>query len=85
MDIISVFFIIAVIFTFLSIINMVFFHDVPSIKLMFLSVFTMIIGIGFMVIINDESNLSFYLKLAGFLILLFGISIGAYVLKKDIL
>ena len=80
---IPVLFIIFFTFIVFTIINKIFFDNLPNIKLMFLSLFVMIIGISFLVIINDESNLSFYLKLIGFFILLFGISIGINVLRKD--
>ncbi|CAM2751887.1 hypothetical protein HAHI6034_13110 [Hathewaya histolytica] len=79
-----VFFIIFIIFILFIIINKVFLNNISTIKLMFLSLFTMIIGIAFLVIINDYSNISFFLKLIGLFILLFGISTGISILKKDL-
>lgn len=66
------------------IINRVFLNNMPTIKLMFLSLFTMIIGIASLVIINDESNTYWVFLLIGFFMLLFGIITGISVLKKDL-
>ena len=67
------------------IINRVFLNNMPTIKLMFLSLFTMIIGIAPWVIINDEfNNSSFFLLIIGFFMFLFGVITGISVLKKDL-
>ncbi|AWZ49941.1 hypothetical protein C3495_13900 (plasmid) [Clostridiaceae bacterium 14S0207] len=70
------------IFIFFMIINKDVLNKLPTIKQMFLSLFTMIIGIAFLVIIIDCSGVLLFLKFIGFFMLLFGISTGISVLKK---
>ena len=72
------------IFIFFMIINKDVLNKMPTIKQMFLSLFTMIIGIAFLVILNEYCNVSCFLKFIGFFMLLFGISTGISVLKKDL-
>ena len=58
--------------------------NLPMNKLMFLSIFTMIIGISiFIYCITINSNFAFFMKYTGFIFSFYGAATGVQALRRD--
>ena len=71
-----------IIFIFMYLISQVSINRISNTKGMFKSLFIMLIGIVFLALVNDPYGGSFFIKVIGFFILLYGTCLGFHVLKK---